>query len=67
MAIANSKEVAVGRLVEIWVQNERVLVYFVGVVRNKPYSGSECVLSDDVTLDVEGFTRVSLCLLLLNC
>ena len=52
VAIAHSEQVAVGRLVDVWVQDEAILVHFVWVIRDVPNSGGERVFSDHVPFDV---------------
>lgn len=43
----------VRRFIQIRLQHETVLVYFVWVVRNEPDSRRECVLSHNIPLDIQ--------------
>lgn len=50
MAIAHSKQVSVGTLLEIWVQNEAVLVLLLWVARHVAHSRRKSILCHDVLL-----------------
>lgn len=50
MAIAHSKHVSVGTLLEIWVQNEAVLVLLLWVARHVAHSCRKSILCHDVLL-----------------
>lgn len=51
MAIAHAEIVSEVASVEVWAQNEAVLVHFVRVVRNEADTCSEGILGDDVPFD----------------
>ncbi len=46
MPVTNPKVVPIIELVHIWCQNEAVLIYFIGVVRNVADSSGKRVLGD---------------------
>ena len=58
MAVCHSKEVTVGRFIEIRLQHEAVLVDLVGVVWHVADSRRKCILCDYVSLDVERLSIV---------
>lgn len=51
MAIANTEIVSKVASVEVWAQNEAVLVHFVRVVRDEADTCSEGILCDHVPFD----------------
>lgn len=56
--ITNSKQMTIGRFVEIWVQKVAILIDFARIVWNKTNSRRKSILCYHIALQIERFTHI---------